>query len=394
MRPRKKIYFDYNATTPVDKRVLKIMMPYFSEKFGNPSSLHVLGKEAKEAVEQARFKISKVLNCDKEEIIFTNGGTEAENLAIKGLAFSLKKYGDHAITSVFEHHAVECSFNYLSKHGFVIDKVNINKDGFVKIEELENLINEKTVLISIMTANNEIGSIQPIKEISELIERYNKKRELQNIPPICFHTDSEAAFSYLECEPNKLGVSSLTINGSKIYGPKGIGVLYIKKGCRLATQICGGGQERFIRGGTENVPAIVGLGEAVVLIAKEREKNKKHVFKLRELIIKEILVKIPDIKLNSPEKKILPHVANFLFKGVNGKNLVELLNQYGIAVSTGSACSQNSQEISATLKAIGLSDTEAQSSIRFSLGKFNQEEDIRYLIKILPNLVSHLRKNK
>ncbi|MEK7078014.1 MAG: cysteine desulfurase family protein [Patescibacteria group bacterium] len=393
MKGFKKIYLDHNATTPVDTRVLKKMMPYFSEKFGNPSSSHACGKEAREAVEQARLKISKVLRCTPEELIFTNGGTEAENLAVKGLAFSLKKYGNHTITSVFEHHAVECSFDYLTKHGFVVSKVSTNKNGFINIEELENLITEKTILISIMAANNEIGSIQPIKEISGLIEEHNKKRKTKNLPPICFHTDSEAAFSYLECNPQKLGVSALTINGSKIHGPKGVGVLYVKKGCRLATQICGGGQERFLRGGTENVPAIIGLGEAAALIYKEREKNKKHVLKLRDFMVKRILAEIPDVKLNSPQNNCLPHVANFLFNGINAKDLVELLSQRGIAVSTGSACSsQDSQEISATLKAIGLSDAEAKSSIRFSLGKLNQKEDMKYLMKILPSVVSRLRK--
>jgi len=393
---KRKIYFDYNAATPVDKRVLNKMLPYFSNKFGNPSSSHLFGVETKKAIEQARYKISKVLKCLPEELIFTNGGTEAENLAIKGLAFSLKRYGNHVITSNIEHHAVECSFEYLSKHGFIVDKVGVNQDGIVNIDELKKLLNKNTILVSIMTANNETGAIQPIERISRLIRKKSQERIKKGLLPICFHTDSEAAFSYLNCQPKVLGVDALTINGSKIYGPKGSAVLYIKKGFPVATQICGGGQERFLRGGTENVPGIVGLAEAIVLISQERNHNIRHVLKLREFLKKEILKKIPYVSLNTPRSpnNCLPHILNVLFKDVDGHALVNLLSKYNIAISTGSACSQNTQELSATLKAMGLSDKEIRSSVRISLGKFNKLEDVKQFMKILPLVVLRLRNKK
>ncbi|MFA4890048.1 MAG: cysteine desulfurase family protein [Candidatus Paceibacterota bacterium] len=381
----KRIYLDYAATTPVDSRVLKKAMPYFSEKYGNPSSIHFIGQEAKKELGQARKNVAKFLNCSPEEIMFTSGGTESENLAIKGIAFSSKKFGKHVIISKIEHLSVSSSAEFLTKHGFELTKISVDKKCNLNLKELESSIKDDTILISVMLVNNEIGTIQPISEISKIIKKKNKERLLKGGSPIYFHIDAEAGTFYLDCNVKKLEIDSLSINGSKMYSLKGCSALFIKKGTPLATQIHGGGQERYLRGGTENIPAIVALGEAVSLAAKERTKNVKYINYLKERLIRKILKEIPSSRLNTPLNSI-SNIAHFTFLK-NKKDLVIGLSKKGIAISRGSACSAKSFSVSATLADMGFSKDEAFSSLRFSLGKYNTVSDIDTAIKNLKSII-------
>jgi len=377
----KRIYLDYAATTPVDSRVLKKVMPFFSEKYGNPSSIHFIGQEAKKALLESRKKVAKFLNCKPEEIIFTSGGTESENLAIKGIAFSSKKFGKHIIISSIEHLSVSTSADFLTGQGFEITRVPVDNKCNLDIKALESSIKKDTTLVSVIMVNNEIGTIQPIVKIAKIIKKINKKRK----HPVYFHTDAEAAAFYLDCDVNKLGVDALTINGSKMYSLKGASALYIKKGIPIATQIFGGGQEKYLRGGTENIPAIVALGEAVSLAAKERIKNIKYINFLKEKLIRKILKEIPNSRLNTPLNSI-SNIAHFTFLN-NKKDLVMELSKKSIAISRGSACSARLFSVSATLAAMGFSKDEAFSSLRFSLGKYNTVNDIDIAVKILKSIL-------
>jgi len=385
---RKEIYIDYAATTPTDPRVLKKVLPYFSVKFGNPSSAHFKGIEAKEAITEARKRVARFLNCKPQEIIFTSGGTESENLALKGLAFSSKKNGNHIIISSVEHLSVLSSADYLEKFGFKIKKIPVDNKCNLDLNELESSINDDTIIVSVMFVNNEIGTIQPIKEIGKIIKEKNKIRLAKGKPVIYFHTDAEAAAFYLDCDVKKLDVDLLTINASKMYSLKGASALYIRDGLSLATQICGGGQERFLRGGTENVPAIVALGEAVFWAQKERLKNFRQVDVLKNILIKKILDEIPKSRLNTPQNSV-PNIAHFTFlNNKKGKDLVMELSKRGIAVSRGSACSAKSNSISATLSSMGFTYEEAYSSLRFSLGKNLTKNDIDYIVEVLKSILN------
>lgn len=384
----KKIYLDYAATTPIDKEVLKEMDPYLKKDFGNPSSLHLFGQIARAAIDEARRKVAKFLNCQESEIIFTGSATEANNLAIFGLVRSVKRKisKPHIITSAIEHHAVLHPFEKLEKENVEVTFVKPNKEGIVQISEIKKVIRENTVLISLMYANNEIGTIQPIEELGKYLQKINQTRKQK----IYFHTDAVQAVNYLDCNVQKLGVDLLTLSAHKIYGPKGVGALFIKEGTPIEPIIYGGGHEFGLRSGTENVAGIVGLGKAIELVEEHKEEIKKIRF-LRDKIISEAL-KIPGTRLNGSKEKRLPNNVNVSITGVEGESLVIGLDQEGIAVSTGSACSSHDLKPSHVLLAIGLSPKEAHGSLRITLGRFTTEDEIDYFLKVLPKVVKRLRE--
>jgi len=388
MNMSKEIYLDYSATTPVDKKVIKKMLPYFENYYGNPSSIYTLGQRSLFAIDESRKIIANFLKCKSEEVFFTSSATESNNLAIRGLIDKVKKNRKnlHIITSKIEHPSIIEVCRNLEKEGISVTYLNVEKEGVINVSDIEKNIRKSTVLISIMYANNEIGTIQPISEIGNLIQNLNKKRN--NDEKIFFHTDAVQALNYLNCHVDYLGVDMLSFSGHKIYGPKGTGVLYIKRGTLISPIFFGGGQEMRIRPGTENVPGIVGLGEAVRLISSDKIKNIK---KLRDKLIKEVL-KIPRSQLNGSKNNRLPNNANFSFKGAEGESIIIALDQKGIFTSTGSACSSKSLEPSHVLLSIGLSREEAHCSLRVTLGKQTKEKDIDELIKLLPGIISRLRE--
>ncbi|MCD6410549.1 cysteine desulfurase [bacterium] len=384
----KQIYLDYAATTPTDPEVLKTMMPYFKKEFGNPSSLHRFGQIALVAIDEARRKVAKFLNCQEDEIVFTGSATEANNLAIFGVTKALKKKGikPHIITSKIEHHAVLHPFEESEKQGIEVSFIAPNKEGIIKLESVKKAIKENTVFVSLMYANNEIGTIQPIEEIGQFLAKINKERKQR----IYFHTDAVQAINYLDCNIKELGVDLLTLSAHKIYGPKGVGALFIKKGTPIKPIIYGGGHEFGLRSGTENVAGIVGLGKAIEL--GEKYKNDiERIKKLRDKIIEKVL-KIPNTRLNGLKEKRLPNNVNISISGVEGESLMIALDQQGIAVSTGSACSSRELKPSHVLLAIGLSPKEAHGSLRITLGRFTTEEEVDYFLKVLPNVVKRLRE--
>ncbi len=400
----KKVYLDYAATTPIDPRVFKAMEPYLKDKYGNPSSIHSFGQETQAAIEIAREKVTKFLNCKPLEIVFTGSASESYILAIWGLIKGLqraKRGGGktHIITSKIEHKAVLETCKDLEKEGIKITYLPVDSDGLINLDDLEAEIIPETDLVSIMYVNNEVGSVQPIRKIGKLIADINKNKE--HTPPhqrfggggkIYFHTDAVQAANWLNCNIEELGVDLLTLSGHKIYGPKGIGILYMRQGTPISSLITGGDHEWGLRAGTENVAGIVGMGEAIEQVKSQKSKLR-GIEKLREKLVKEVL-KIEGSKLNGPTKKEnrTPHIANFSFKGVEGEGMVISLDQEGIAVSTGSACSSKALMPSHVLMAMGLSELEAHSSLRVSLGKYTTEKEIDHFLKVLPKVVERLRK--
>ncbi len=379
----KKIYFDHAATTPLDEEVLEAMRPYFSEKFGNASSLHKFGREAKEALEKSREKVARVINAAPEEIYFTSGGTESDNLAIKGVAFKNRKEKNHLVTSKIEHHAVLHTCQHLEKNGFKVDYLPVDKEGVVRVSELEEKITPNTSLISVMHANNEIGTIQPLEEIGKIAHEKE----------IYFHTDAVQTIGKIPVDVNKLGVDLLTISAHKIYGPKGVGALYVRKGTKIETIAHGGGHEKGLRSGTENIPGVVGLGKAMELAEKGMEKGgSEKLEKMRDKIIKGVLGNTEKVRLNGHPKLRLPNNANFSFYGIEGEALVLKLDSYGIATSTGSACASASLEPSYVLIAIGLKPEDAHGSLRITLGKGNNLGEIDYFLEVLPKVIDELRE--
>ncbi|MCK5332735.1 cysteine desulfurase [Candidatus Parcubacteria bacterium] len=388
----KKIYLDYAATTPVDKKVLDEMLPYFSEKFGNPSSIHQFGQEAMEGVDRARAQVAEFLNCGTNEIIFTSGATESNNLTIKGLIKATQIENPHIITSTIEHHCVLSSCETVQKDKIAeVSFVKVNQDGIIDPEDIRKTIKESTILISVMYGNNEVGTIQPIAEIGKMIEEINQEREDRKLPKIYFHTDAVQAVNYLDCDVESLGVDFLSLSGHKIHGPKGIGVLYIKRGSKIKSVQQGGEQEYNLRAGTHNVPGIVGIGKAISLVPENR-KLADEVKKLRDYFIDEVSKNIPDAQLNGSNEFRLPHNANFSFKGIEGESLLMMLDQEGIAISTGSACSSASLEPSHVLLAMGIPPEIAHASIRFTLGKETTKHEIDYTLKILIEKIKRLRE--
>ncbi|MBD3282175.1 MAG: aminotransferase class V-fold PLP-dependent enzyme [Candidatus Portnoybacteria bacterium] len=378
-----KPYLDYASTTPINKEVLKEMEPYLKEEYGNPSSLHELGRKAKRAIDKARKRAAKFLSSDEEEIIFTGSASESNNTAIRGLVKGIKQEKIHIITTQIEHKAVLETCEDIESENIEVTYLPVNKEGLIKIDDLTASIKPETRLISVMYVNNEMGAIQPIKEIGKKIEEINKERK----DKIYFHTDAVQAANWLDCNTKELKVDLLTLSSHKIYGPKGVGLLYIKKGTPIKPLITGGAQEWKLRAGTENVSGIVGMGKAIELIQKNT--NKKIEFIKSKLI--ERVLKIPGSQLNTP-KQSAPHIANFSFKGVEGEGLLILLDDKGIAVSTGSACTSVSLSPSHVLMAMGSSELEAHSSIRVSLGNQTTEEEIEYFLKILPESLKKLRR--
>jgi cysteine desulfurase len=375
----KLVYMDHSATTAVDPEVTEAMLPYFSEKYGNPSSLYSIGRLSRRAIEESRQKVADLIGAKKEEIIFTGSGTESDNLAIKGIALKNRNIGDHIITSSIEHHAVLHTCKYLEKNGFKVTYLPISKEGLVNPADVEKAITPKTILITIMHANNEIGTIQPIEEIG----RFAKEK---NIP---FHTDAVQTAGKIPVNVDALGVSLLSISAHKIYGPKGVGALYLRKGTSIEPQMHGGGHERNIRSSTENVPGIVGFGKACEL-AKAHLPDEANIAKLRDSLIIGVLT-INDSYLNGHPTKRLPGNANFRFSYIEGESMILNLDIKGVAASTGSACSSTSLEPSHVLIAMGLRPEESHGSLRLTLGRENTQEDIDYVISILPGIVEKLR---
>lgn len=389
----KKVYLDYAATTPVDAKIVKAMLPYFDKFFGNAGSLHQLGREAKVAIFKARETIAEILNCRIEEIFFTGSGTESDNLAIWGVANANKTSGHHIITSNIEHPAVLIPCQQLEKKRFKVSFLEIDKDGILPLNSLKKAISDQTILVSVIYANNEIGTIQPIEEIGRILKEIREERKKKRLNvPIYFHTDACQAAGYLDLDVQKLGVDLLTLNGSKIYGPKGVGALYVKSGTKIEPIIFGGGQEGGLRSGTENTPGIVGLAEALKIAQKERKRETKREKKLRDYLVQGILKKIPKVVLNGHPKKRLPNNINVSILDIEGEAMLLRLDHYGISASTGSACHSNSLEPSHVLLALGRPYEFAHGSLRFTLGRYTTKKEIDYVLEILPKIVAELRK--
>ena len=386
----KKVYLDYAATTPLDPRVLKAMVPYMTRKFGNPSSIHFWGQEARKAVEKSRKKIAQILNCLPEEIIFTGTTTISNNLAIQGVVQAATKSGrgNHIIISSIEHHGVLDVCKALEKQGFPVTYLPVDKHGMVNAEDIERTITEKTVLVTIMYANNEVGTVQPIKKIAFSIQRLASSLEKN----IVFHTDAAAVVDYLDLNVKKLNVDLMTIGAHKFGGPKGIGVLYIKKGTEIKPLTFGGHHEKSLWPGTEAVSLIVGMAKALEIADQEKKQAVKKVSKLRDKLIKGILEKIPDSQLTGHPNNRLPDMASFVIKGVEGEAMLLYLSDQGIAASSGSACTSGVLEPSHVLTAMGIRPELAHGSLRFSLGKKTAEKEIEYVIEVLPKIVAKLRR--
>lgn len=375
----KTIYLDNAATTPVAPEVIEAMQPYFSESYGNASSLHGKGREAKKALEESRAKVADFLGVDSDEIVFTSGATESNNLALKGFAFANRSRGKHIITSRIEHPCIMETSRWLERQGFEVTYLPVDKFGLVDPGELERVIRKDTILVSIMTANNEIGTIEPLKEIKKIC----------NEKGVVFHTDAVQACGKIPLELK--GTDMLSASSHKIYGPKGVGILYIRHGIKLDPLISGGGHEGGLRSGTENVAGVVGLAAATELMRKEMKKEAERQTKLRDMLIKETL-KIPENRLNGHPTKRLPNNANFSFSYIEGESLVLRLDDAGIMASTGSACSSPKLEPSHVLLAIGLSHALAHGSLRLTLGRQTTKEEIKYTIETIPKVVEDLRK--
>ncbi|MFA5350332.1 MAG: cysteine desulfurase NifS [Candidatus Omnitrophota bacterium] len=377
----KKIYFDYAATTPTDPEVLGAMEPYFFEKSGNASSLHAYGQEAKKAIEDSREVLAEFIGAKPEEIVFTSGGTESDNYALLGSAYALEKKGNHIITSAIEHHAIIEPLRFLEKKGFKVTYLKVDGDGLVSLQELRDAITDKTILVSIMQANNEIGTLEPIAELGKIVREKG----------IYFHTDAVQTIGHIPVNVDELNVDLMSLSAHKFYGPKGVGALYIRKGSRLETFMRGGDQERGRRGSTYNTTGIVGLGKAIQLCQKNMKNEIKFQSVLRDKLIKEIPARIPEVRLNGHPSKRLPNNVNFSIKYIEGESILLNLDLFGIACSTGSACTSSSLEPSHVLLAIGLDHETAHGSLRITLGRFNRESDIDYFLEKLPLVVQKLR---
>lgn len=386
---KKKIYFDYAATTPVDPIVLKTMLPYFSEKFGNTMSIHSLGQEAKIILEECRTKIADFINAKKNEIIFTSSATESNNLALKGIALANKSKGKHIIISSIEHACIMESAKWLETQGFEITKLKNNKYGQVSPEDVKNAIRKDTILISIIHASNEIGTIQPIAKIGKIIKEYKNKYLKSDI---YFHTDAVQSFSKIPIDVNKLNIDLLTASSHKIYGPKGAAILFIRQGTKIEPLLHGGGHENGLRSSTINIPAIVGFTKACYIAKKEMKKENERLTKLRDKLIKGVLNKIPGSHLNGHPKQRLANNINLWFESVEGESIVFQLDLLDVCASTGSACSSAKLEPSHVLLAIGLKPEQTHGSLRITLGRWTKEKEINYVLKILPGIIENLRK--
>lgn len=376
-----KVYLDNNATTRVDDKVLEAMLPYFGEVYGNPSSMHGFGQESNKAMEEARKTIADILGVEASELVFTASGTESDNMAIRGVARAYKRRGNHIITSCIEHPAVRNTCKDLEKEGYEVTYLSVDENGLVDLEELKAAIKRETILITVMHANNEIGTIQPIEEIAKIA---NEKK-------IVFHTDAVQSAGKLKLRPKEMGIDLLTISGHKFYGPKGMGLLYIKQGIRLGKVITGGGQERKRRPGTSDVPGIVGMATALKAAVAHQEEECRRLSELRDYFEEEIQKRIPEIVINAKGAPRLPGTSSVTFKYLEGESILLSLNYKGIAVSSGSACSSDELQASHVLLGIGIPVEFAHGTIRFSLGKYNTKEEIDYVLAELPPIIERLR---
>ena len=381
MASQKTIYMDHSATTATDPAVVEAMLPWFSRQYGNPSSLYHLARESRAAIEEARGKVAKAIGAKPEEIYFTSGGTESDNWALKGTAFALRKKGNHIITSAIEHHAITHTCDYLRKQGFDITYLPVDEYGQVRIEDLKAAITDKTILVSVMFANNEIGTIQPIQEIGAICRERG----------VLFHTDAVQVIGNLPVDVSAMNIDLLSLSAHKFYGPKGIGALYIRKGVRIDNYLHGGGQEHRKRAGTENVPGIVGLGVAIEKAVMDLDEKTSQIRALRDTLLERILHEIPNTRLNGHRTMRLPGNMNVSFEFIEGESLLLLLDHAGIAASTGSACSSGSLEPSHVLLAIGLPAEVAHGSLRLTLGVENTDEDVSYAFDEIKKAVERLR---
>ncbi|MEJ8553096.1 cysteine desulfurase NifS [Tepidibacter sp. Z1-5] len=380
---KRRVYMDYAATTPMKKEVLEAMLPYYNDLFGNASSVHAFGREVKGSLDEGRDQVAKLINAESSEIYFTAGGSESDNWAIKGVAFANKEKGNHIITTKIEHHAVLHTCEYLEKHhGFEITYLDVDSEGRIDLEELKNSITDKTILISVMFANNEIGTIEPIKEIGQIAKERG----------VLFHTDGVQALGNVHIDVKDLGVDLMAMSAHKIYGPKGIGALYIRKGVKLHSIIHGGAQEKRRRAGTENMAGIVGFGKAAEIARINLDENINKLTNLRDKLINGVLEKIPYTRVNGSLEHRLPGNTSFCFEFIEGESLLLSLDMMGIAGSSGSACTSGSLDPSHVLMAIGLKHEIAHGSLRLSLGYKNTEEDIDYVLETLPKIVDRLRQ--
>ena len=377
----KRIYLDYAATTPIHPVVLRAMSPYFTQAFGNPSSLHFFGQEAKAGVEEARQKLASLIGAQGEEIVFTSGGTEADNFAIRGVAYANERRGNHIITTALEHHAVLETCKFLEERGFKVTYLPVDGHGLVDPEDVKRAVTDKTILISVMHANNEVGTIEPIAEIGAIARERG----------IYFHSDAVQTAGHMPINVNDLCVDLLAMSAHKLYGPKGVGALYIRKGTRIAPFMRGGEQERRRRPSTENVPGIVGFGKAAEIAQEEMSEEARHLTLLRDKLIRGLFERIARIHLNGHPSQRLPNNVNVSIDSVEGESMLLHLDLEGVAVSTGSACSSSNLKPSHVLLALGLSHELAHGSLRFSLGRETAEEDIEHVLKVLPSIVSKLR---
>jgi len=378
----RRVYMDHSAGTPVDSRVLEAMIPYFSQQYGNPSSLHSWGNQARKAMEDARAKIVALAGAKRsEEIFFSAGGTESNNLAIKGVAYRNRDKGNHIVTTTIEHMSVMNTCKSLMKEGFDVTFVPVDRYGVVDVQGLEKAITDKTILVSVMYANGEIGTIQPIKEIEEIVHRKGAS----------FHVDAVATAGQIPVDVEKENIDLMSISSNDMYGPRGIGALYVKTGTRIQPIIQGGGQERGLRSGTENLPAIVGMGRAAEIAQAEMKTEGERLSRLRDKLIKGVLESIPSSFLNGHPTRRLPNNANVRFSYIEGESLILSLDMLGVACSSGSACTSKTLEPSHVLLAIGLKHEEAHGSLLFTLGRQNTEEDVDYVVNALPDIVKRLR---
>lgn len=380
---KRRLYMDYSATTPVKKEVLEAMMPYYTTYFGNASSFHQFGREAKEGLEKGRAQVAALVNAEPREIYFTNGGSESDNWALEGTAFARRKEGNHIITSKIEHHAILHTCQYLEKvHGFEVTYLDVDSEGKVDLDQLKSVISDNTILVSIMYANNEVGTIQPIKEITKIAHEHGA----------LMHTDAVQASGNIPVDVKDLDVDLMSMSGHKIYGPKGIGALYIKKGVKIHNFLHGGAQERKKRAGTENIPAIVGYGKAAELAKANMEHHVTELTRLREKLLNGIVETIPHVKINGHRTDRLPGNANISFEFIEGEGILLLLDQLGIGASSGSACTSGSLDPSHVLMALGLPHELAHGSLRLTVGDFTTEDDIDYILENLPKVIARLRE--
>jgi cysteine desulfurase len=385
----RRVYLDNSATTPIDPRVVEAMLPYLTEKFGNASSVHFYGQEARVALDRARREVAALINARPNELVFLSGGTEANNLAIRGIAESASEHGRHIITSQIEHSAVRGLCDALEKRGWEVTRLPVYSDGIVRLEDVRAALRPDTVLITLMLANNEIGTIQPVGEIGALVR---EERERRGHKYLWLHTDAVQAAGRMEIDVDALGCDLLSLSAHKLNAPKGVGALYVRRNVRLAAQAVGGHQERERRAGTESVPLIVAFGKAASLAREELYARIAHLSRLRDQFEQGVEASVADIVFNGDRARRLPHLSNISFRFIEGEGLLINLDMQGVAVSTGSACSSGSLEPSPVIRAIGRDDELARGSIRFSLGKDTTEEEIAYVLEVLPRAVENLRR--